>query len=725
MRLLHNLTTSFQQEQPARLVGQSYVSIPFLPPSALTTTTATMPPKRVATKASRVTKRAAAPTRASLPRAAKSKSRYNSIADVEDTEDENQEVSAQNTSKHENTVKVKDVEKRHSPILPPATQEAPTTRNNTPSVKAIGIEKLKTATAKIQQVENLAAKADAVWSLHRHQSHSHNQSPSHSPLRHHTPCHPSFPPVHSSSSSSSSSVERFPGPPLADPRLSPTSNQRHITQKAKFAARWAADAVAQSNSIPLEEYTIPKRRPKLHGDDEEDVERWRPERPVWEGFISEEDMRVWSKERGLFERAWREDGRARGEGVSLFDYTRKIERSGSEREKRRKCGKRRRDSTKNTPKVEKEKQGSNSVSVPHVRTQSHDSSNSGGSLFSSISPSLPPRTHEDIYNGFFEAGPSSVPGPGPAEPVATSQAGGHDAIKDDLFDSVSEPPSSAAKGDYPTLPNNLPSNKKTMRKSLPNPTFSWVSGKRAAVEQNSTNFPPHLEPEERPSHLPVFTREELAIMIGHSVDNVHLDCPHCDLIVRHGLPMPLPFVLKARCVCTCPQLQAKGYRTQTKLKPMSKNESGKDVALGEAEFERAIRDKMKVIGEVVGRSVEEEKVAVSRENDRAAGQRSRIRCESPCGTMIPDPDWSREEMRRTRDALEQGAQSKREALRIFDSGAGMGPISAVLGGGEGMGKRERKGERAGPVGVKKTRKGSSATKKTSEVSKKARKSTKR
>lgn len=672
-----------------------------------------MPPKRAATKDSRITKKTAAPTRPSLPRAAKSKSRYRTRTQIKHVEDEtSDDQEAEQTNKEEPPITSPPSEKAIPPLL---TNQTITTPNDPK------IEKPKTPTTRIlQQEEDLAAKADAVWALHRHHNHSHNQSPISSPLRHHTP---SLNASRRNSSSSSSSNEPYPGPPLADPRLSPTSNRRLLTERAKFAARWAADVVAQSEKIPLEEYTIPKRRPGVlkggeGGEDEDgdgdEVERWRPEKPVWESVVSEEDMRIWRRQREDFERAWREYVVAQREGVSLFDYTRRVPKEKDEdagiglldhdstnsktqnkTETRWKCGRRTKE-TKGTWRGDGEKGRQSCGSGLNMRRESLESSNSGGSLFSGTSPRLP-LPHEG-------ASPRQSSPEKQLEAESSSSTGSVEApttLQARLNSTSPEPILSTHSDD--TEPSPKPG---TFFIASPlKPLFSdnMLKGKTVKVES-----PPEVGQRSSGSDrwsadwsTNLFCREELAIMIDHSVENVHLDCPHCDLVIREGFPIPLPFVFKEKCVCTYPQLQAQGYRAQMKPNLVSgRRLKGKDkVALGDVEFENAVEEKKRVIGEVIDRNEEEMKMAARREND-IGHERSKITCAIRRGKMNP---------------------AKREASMV--SGLGVDSSSSLVRGREVTGKRG--GEETAPPGVEKKRKGSSTTKNTSTAVKKTKISRKR
>ena len=609
-----------------------------------------MPPKRAATKDSRITKKTAAPTRPSLPRAAKSKSRYRTRTQIKHIEDETTEDQEAEQTKE---IKPSTTSPPSEKAIPPLLTNQTITPPNDPK-----IEKPKTPTTRIlQQEEDLAAKADAVWALHRHHNHSQHQSPTSSPLRHHTP---SLNASRRNSSSSSSSNEHYPGPPLADPRLSPTSNRRLLTERAKFAARWAADVVAQSENVPLEEYTIPKKRPGVlkggeggeDGDgDGDEVDRWRPEKPVWESVVSEEDMSSWGRQREYFERAWREDMVAQREGVSLFDYARRVFKEKDEdadvalldhdstnsktqdkRETRWRCGRRTKE-TKGTWRGggEKGRQSSNCGSGLNIRKESLESSNSGGSLFSGTSPRLPlphegasPRQSSPVKQLEAESGSST----GSVEAPTTLQARLNSTSPEPILSTHSDDTEpSPTPGTFfisntppkPLFSDNMLKGKMVKVESLPE-----VGQRSSGSDGRSLDWTTNL-----------FYHEELAIMIDHSVENVHLDCPHCDLVIRAGFPIPLPFVMKKKCVCTYPQLQAKGYRAQIKSNPM--RGKGKDqVALGDAGFESAIEEKRRVIGEAIDtdRTEEEMMMATRREND-IGPQRPKITCGIRPGKMIP------------------------------------------------------------------------------------------
>jgi len=782
---IHRLTVYLSLNSfPAKVHPIQYIT---------STIATTMPPERVATEASRFTKKTAAPTRPSLPRAAKSKSRYRTRARVGHIEDEaTNDQEAGKTNEKEPPPTSPSAEKAIPPLLTNETALPPHDHN---------IDKPKTPATKIlQNEEDLAAKADAVWALHRHHNHFHNQSPVSSPLRHHTP---SMNASRRHSSTSSSSNEHYPGPPLADPRLSPSSNRQLLTERTKFAARWAADESAQAGGIPLEGYMIPKKRPGVlkggeggeDGDgDGEEVERWRPEKPVWESVVSEEDMRIWREEREDFERAWKEDEVAQRGGISLFDYMRRVPREVAEdagvalldpdgansnaqnkRETRCECGRRTKE-TKSTWRGvgEKRWQSSNCGPGLNIRKESLESSNSGGSLFSGTSPRLPqPQegtcSRQPSLKKLFDA--ESVSTKGSVEAPTTLQARLNSTSpkpNTSAHSNDSEPPHTFPTPFDLTPPSALhPSKKELMHKpqlsiqerrnttinpiykdaiahaediirlstlitnlgpgppnveklftsichwdgpgvgatpgtffiatSPPKPPFSsLLKGKTAALES-----PPEVAPQSSGAGswsidwtTNLFTREELATIIDHSVENVHLDCPHCDLIIREGLPIPLMFAMKEKCVCTYPQLQAKGYRAQMKSYPISERGLKGKVALGDTEFERAVANKRRVIAEVVDRTEEGKKLAMYRENGRGR-ERSKITCKVRRGKMIP---------------------AKGEASKMSD--LGVDSSSRVLQGREAMENRE--GEGAAHSGVEKKRKASSTTEKTSLAVKKTR-----
>ncbi|KAH7383594.1 hypothetical protein BKA64DRAFT_682664 [Cadophora sp. MPI-SDFR-AT-0126] len=377
-------------------------------------------------------------------------------------------------------------------------------------------------------------------------------------------------------------------------------------------------------------------------------------------------------------------GNGQGAGDAVVGDT--ILKSQSELEKSQtSCGRGSKDSSKYEPKViEEEKQSSGSGSRLHGRTESLDESNDTGPLLSIASTTVPV-THEGRSERL-----SSLDKLFDTESISTTRSvmvlaavqtreddpPGDDALQDDLcdnlFDSLSESP----------------------KREISKLKLEWGTGKRAAVDLNPPSLPkpPDLSSSPVPSDWTsqLFTREELASMIDHEVQNVYLDCPHCNLIVRHGLPIPLPFELKEKCVCTFPRLQATGYRAQTSFKPIGKNGRRERMTLGDLEFEKALREKRVLIGEVIDRCVEEAKAAVSWETDTYS------------------------------------AQSKIEALTMSDVGGEMEPSLDVLEGREKMEEKEEKeGDGGDPVGAKKTMKGSSPAKKTSKVSTKAKKPQKR
>ncbi|KAK0103043.1 hypothetical protein ONS96_005655 [Cadophora gregata f. sp. sojae] len=517
-----------------------------------------MPPRKITTKSSRITK-SKTQTRPSLPRAAKSKSPYQTVAVPEkieeETEDEDGNLPIPRSGNNEKSIKPKDIEHPSISLLLQITQEPlKLLITNTPTLDVSSIPRTKSpvATRILQEEENITAKADAVWAIHR--NHTLTHSPCSSPLRQ---CYSPFPPCRRSSGSS---LERIPGPPLADLRLSPTSHRRLLTSKAKFVARWEADGVAKANNIKLEEYTVLKNRPgvKVGVDGEEedkDVERWRPEKPVFESFIGEEDIKI-----------WREDEVAQRQGVSLFDCRRPVQTVGSGRKGPRN------DTSKD---FEKEIQRSDFGGRPRGRTESRDSSNSGGSLFCGQSPNTPGALKE-TQRGPEYAGRSSVSEA--AETKVTVQTREHDV-------------------DSPTFATYLclGTEESAVLEFKTQLTDSKSLCDDGILCSSSAPSPPDLS--DWTSHL--FTREELATMIDLSVNNVHIDCPHCDLIIRQGLPLPLPFLLRERCVCTFPQMMAKEYRGKEK-----EGEGEGEVALKE-EVERAVRKKMALIGEVADRSMEQ------------------------------------------------------------------------------------------------------------------------
>ncbi|KAH7330389.1 hypothetical protein BKA65DRAFT_509304 [Rhexocercosporidium sp. MPI-PUGE-AT-0058] len=102
-----------------------------------------------------------------------------------------------------------------------------------------------------------------------------------------------------------------------------------------------------------------------------------------------------------------------------------------------------------------------------------------------------------------------------------------------------------------------------------------------------------------------FSRRDLTTMIDNEIENVHIDCPQCDLIVRHGLPIPLPFALKAECKCTSPQLQAKALRAN----PTRGIHPGYSRSFNEAGYESAIREKRLLLEEITDIAFEDVFVA--------------------------------------------------------------------------------------------------------------------
>ncbi|KAL5313686.1 hypothetical protein ACEPPN_018107 [Leptodophora sp. 'Broadleaf-Isolate-01'] len=152
----------------------------------------------------------------------------------------------------------------------------------------------------------------------------------------------------------------------------------------------------------------------------------------------------------------------------------------------------------------------------------------------------------------------------------------------------------------------------------------------------------------------LFTQNEIIAMLDKEVDNVHLDCPHCNLIIRHGLPIPFPFTLKTKCTCTSPCLQASGKRANPTrgihTQPRYAN------PFTEAEFEIAIRDKRVFLEEEIDFDVDVESSSKLEEGDN-----------------VPEIDGGEEGMKSMDDVdlvdVGMGPGSKRNAeWQLYDAG---------------------------------------------------------